>query len=57
MKAMMNAAKALSYSAIDLFMNTEYIVEAKKEFLERRGPDYVYRPLLGDREPALDYRK
>lgn len=57
MKAMMNAAKALSYSAIDLFMNTGYIVEAKKEFMERRGPDYVYRPLLGDREPPLDYRK
>ena len=57
MKAMMNAAKALTFSAIDLYMNTDYIELAKKEFLERRGTDYVYKPILGDREPPLDYRK
>ncbi|MEA1896537.1 MAG: amidohydrolase, partial [Bacteroidota bacterium] len=57
MKAMMNAAKAISYSAIDLYMNTDYIELAQKEFLERRGTDYVYKPLLGDREPPLEYRK
>ena len=27
------------------------------EFEERRGADFKYTPLLGDRAPALDYRK
>ncbi len=57
MKAMMNAAKALTYSAIDLYTNTDIIELARKEFLERRGINYVYKPILGDREPPLDYRK
>lgn len=57
MKAMMNAAKALTYSTIDLYMNTDYIELVQKEFLERRGIDYVYKPLLGNRKPPLDYRK
>lgn len=33
------------------------IDEAKSEFDQRRGPDFKYKALLGDREPALDYRK
>lgn len=57
MKAMMNAAKALTYSAIDIYTNTDIIELARKEFLERRGTNYVYKPILGDREPPLDYRK
>ena len=31
--------------------------KAKAEFLERRGADFEYIPLLGDRSPALDYRR
>ena len=30
---------------------------ARKEFEERRGPNFSYAPLLGDRTPPLDYRK
>ena len=30
---------------------------ARAEFDAARGPDYVYKSLLGDREPPLDYRK
>ena len=29
---------------------------ARAEFLERRGSDFEYAPLLGDRDPPLDYR-
>jgi len=28
----------------------------RAEFAERRGEDFEYRPLLGDRDPPLDYR-
>ena len=30
---------------------------AKAEFDASRGPNYVYRSLLGDRNPPLDFRK
>lgn len=56
-KGMMVAAKTLTATAIDLFSNPKAISEAKAEFLERRGPDFEYIPLLGDRSPALNYRE
>jgi aminobenzoyl-glutamate utilization protein B len=56
-KGMMVAAKTLTLTAIDLMANQELINQAKAEFLERRGADFVYIPLLGDRPPALEYRK
>ncbi|MEM7415102.1 MAG: amidohydrolase [Gemmatimonadota bacterium] len=55
-KGMINAAKTLSFMMHDLFTTPELIEQAQTEFLERRGPDYVYEPLLGDRDPPLDYR-
>ncbi|WP_289644829.1 amidohydrolase [Maribacter aestuarii] len=55
-KGMMVAAKTLTLTAIDLFSNQNLIAEAKKEFEEKRGADFKYIPLLGDRAPALDYR-
>ena len=51
------AAKTLSSSAIELFLNPELIEEAKNEHLYNVGTDFIYKPLLGDREPPLDYRK
>ena len=30
--------------------------KAKKELSERVGEDFNYFPLLGDRDPPLDYR-
>ncbi|MEJ2585395.1 MAG: amidohydrolase [Robiginitalea sp.] len=57
LKGMMVAAKTLAATAIDLYSNPEAVEEAKAEFLERRGPDFEYIPLLGDRPPALDYRE
>jgi len=56
-KGMMVAAKTLTSTAIDLFSDPSIVKKAKQEFEERRGPDFVYKPLLGDRPPALDYRK
>jgi aminobenzoyl-glutamate utilization protein B len=55
-KAMMNAAKTLTLTAIDVFSNPDIVVKAKKELEEKRGADFKYIPLLGDRQPALDYR-
>lgn len=56
-KGMMVAAKTLALTAIDLYQDPSLIRQAKAEFLERRGEDFEYIPLLGDREPALDYRQ
>ncbi|WP_297694082.1 amidohydrolase [uncultured Eudoraea sp.] len=56
-KGMMVAAKTLTLTAIDLFTSQDLVAKSKVEFLERRGSEFVYIPLLGDRPPALDYRK
>ncbi len=55
-KGMMVAAKALTLTAMDLYKDPELVKKAKQEFAERRGVDFKYIPLLGDREPALNYR-
>jgi aminobenzoyl-glutamate utilization protein B len=54
-KGMMVAAKALAAMGIELFNNPALIDSAKKEFRESIG-NYQYKPLLGDRKPALNYR-
>ncbi len=56
-KGMMVAAKTLTLTAIDLLKDPKLIEKAKAEFEQRRGADFTYTPLLGDRAPALDYRK
>jgi aminobenzoyl-glutamate utilization protein B len=56
-KGMMVAAKTITLTALTLLQDTKLIENAKEELLERRGADFTYIPLLGDREPALDYRK
>ena len=55
-KGMMVAAKTLTMTAIDLLKDPKLVSAAKSEFLEARGADFKYIPLLGDRKPALDYR-
>ena len=54
-KGMMVAAKTIAFTAIDLFLNPALIIKAKEEFKQVKG-DYKYKPLLGDRKPALNYR-
>ncbi|GAB3274501.1 amidohydrolase [Parahaliea aestuarii] len=56
-KGMMVAAKTLALTAADLYQSPELLQAAEKEFEQRRGADFHYEALLGDREPPLDYRK
>jgi aminobenzoyl-glutamate utilization protein B len=55
-KGMMVAAKTLARTAVDLFLDPSLAQRAEAERRERVGPDYVYRALVGDRDPPLDYR-
>jgi len=55
-KGMMVAAKTLALTGIDLLNDPAQIQKAKDEFQGRRGPDFKYTALIGDRKPALDYR-
>lgn len=50
------AAKTLALTAIELFGNAGLRAAARAEFEERRGADFQYEALLGDRPPPLDYR-
>lgn len=54
-KGALVAAKTIALTAAELFLRPEAIKAAKAEFDERRGPDFVYESLVGDRAPALDY--
>ncbi|SDQ93324.1 amidohydrolase [Flagellimonas zhangzhouensis] len=56
-KGMMVAAKTLTLTAMDIFKNPKVVEAAKAELIERRGKDFKYVPMLGNRPPALDYRK
>ena len=55
-KGMGLAAKLLARTAQDLIENPEIIDEARSELERKRGADFEYEALLGDREPPLDYR-
>ena len=55
-KGMMLAAKALALTARDLMLDPALVRGAKAEFDRRRGPEFKYEALLGDRAPPLDYR-
>ncbi len=56
-KGMIVAAKTLALTAIELFQSPDVIAAAWEELTERRGSDFEYAALLGDRPPPLDYRK
>jgi aminobenzoyl-glutamate utilization protein B len=55
-KGMMVAAKTLAGTAMDLFKNPALIDAAKAEWTKRKGAEFKYKALLGDRKPALNYR-
>ena len=50
------AAQVLADTAQDLFKNSSIIGSANNEYEQRVGANFKYYPLLGDREPPLDYR-
>lgn len=56
-KGMIVAAKTLAMMAVDLFTRPDLIAAAKAEHDERIPDGWVYDPLIGDRDPPLDYRK
>ena len=56
-KGTLLAAEVLAATAIDLLSQPDLVAAATAEFNERRGPDFAYVPLLGDRDPPLDYRR
>ncbi|MBN2971276.1 amidohydrolase [Roseomonas aeriglobus] len=51
------AAKTLALTAAELFRSPDTLAAAKAELLKARGPDFKYEAMLGNRKPALDYRK
>lgn len=51
------AAKGLAMMAQELYENEDLRNKAIAEFNERRGENFKYEALLGDRKPPLDYRK
>jgi len=55
-KGMMVAAKTIAGTALDLFRNPALIEAAKAEWNKRKGAEFKYKALLGDRKPALNYR-
>lgn len=56
-KGMLLAARLLALSAADLYQRPDLIGAARDEFESRRGEDFQYQALLGDRDPPLDYRQ
>ena len=56
-KGMNVAAQTLARAATVLYRDPAILEEARREFETLRGPDFRYRALLGDRAPALDYRR
>jgi aminobenzoyl-glutamate utilization protein B len=55
-KGMMVAAKALALTAADLFSDPALVAAARAEF-DRKRAGRTYTSRIGNRKPALDYRK
>lgn len=53
---MMVAAKTLALTAAELLRSPEVLQSAAAEFNQRRGDNFRYEALLGERQPPLDYR-
>ena len=56
-KGVQVAAKTLALTAQELYQHPAILLAAREELLKSRGEGFVYTPLVGDREPPLDYRK
>lgn len=56
-KGMENASKVLALTAVELFSQPSLIAAARAEFEQRRGADFRYVSVVGDRAPPLDYRR
>ena len=56
LKGMKLAVQVLSETAKEIYLNPSVVLKAKQELENRVGKDFEYVPLLGDRDPPLDYR-
>ncbi|SDZ91443.1 amidohydrolase [Microbulbifer marinus] len=56
-KGMLLAAETLTLAGIQLLREPRLVEQATNEFQRKRGDDFDYAPLLGDRQPPLDYRR
>ncbi len=50
------AAQVLSDTAIEIYLDPSIVEKAEKELSKKVGKDFNYSPLVGDRDPPLDYR-
>jgi aminobenzoyl-glutamate utilization protein B len=57
MKGMINAAKTIAMTGVDIFNNPAIVEKAKKDLQTQVGSDFKYKSMIGDRKPALDFRK
>jgi aminobenzoyl-glutamate utilization protein B len=57
LKGMHVASKTLAMTAVDLFTDPSLLAEATAAYGRQIPKGFVYRPLLGDRPPPLDYRR
>jgi aminobenzoyl-glutamate utilization protein B len=57
LKGMLVAAKTLALTAVDLFTSPAIVTDATAAYRKQLPAGWVYRPLIGDRKPPLDYRK
>lgn len=55
-KGMIVAAKTLAMTAADLFTDQSLISRSWTELNQRRGDQFKYKSLVGERKPPLDYR-
>jgi aminobenzoyl-glutamate utilization protein B len=56
LKGMHVAATSLAMTAVDLFTTPALLAEATAAYRTQLPAGFVYRPLVGDRKPPLDYR-
>ena len=52
-KGAIGAAKVLYLSAVELMTDAKLLASVRAEFLERRGPDFVFEPMMGNRRPPF----
>ena len=56
-KGALGAARVLYLCAWDLLNSPALLESVRAEFDSRRGPDFKFEPLMGDREPPFNYAK
>ena len=52
-KGALGAAKVLHLSAVELITDAKLLDEVRTEFRKRRGPDFKFEPMMGNRRPPF----